>query len=192
MNLELKDILAIWGAVTGTVGAVVAIRVWRLNRRLSTPRLIITRVSGNIGADMERGVDLHFECSLASGSNVAATVQWFELDFGRELNRAITTWARYEGAVRPRFTHCTAPGTAGEPFGKGDWGNPVIVPANGVVPSVHLYAKVYARENVGAEMPVQLKEWLQHGSYSFVARLANGRAVGYGGKSIKLSEKRSA
>jgi hypothetical protein len=196
MNLELKDILAIWGAVTGTVGTIVAIHVWRLNRRLSTPRLIITRAAGKMAAETERGVELQFQCSLASQSNVAATVEWFELDLGRKLNRTTTTWARYDGAVRPRLTHCTTPGTAGSPVGKpglpGDWDRPVVVPANGVIPSVHLTAKVYARDNVDTGVPVQLKERLRNGRYSLIARLVAGREVALGGKDIELAEERSA
>jgi hypothetical protein len=73
MNLDLKDILAIWGAITGSIGTIVGIHVWRLNRRLSTPRLIISRAAGKIVDEFEQGFELQFQCSLACESNVTAS-----------------------------------------------------------------------------------------------------------------------
>lgn len=181
MELGLMDLLALWGAVTGTLGTVVGIYALRLNKRLSTPRLAIPRASGSIAEEFESGVELKLTCSLASESNVSATVRAFEIDLGRRLNRDCTTWARYDGAARPRLTHCTTAGKPSQPLGPsgspGDFDKPIIVPPNGLIPAVHLHARVHAKEGTSARTATQLKTRLRARRYVLVALLADGSEV---------------
>ncbi|MBI3370957.1 MAG: hypothetical protein HY017_04245 [Betaproteobacteria bacterium] len=192
MDLELKDTIAIWGAITGTVGTIVGVYAWWLNKRLSTPRVVITRTSGKIVSEFERGAELQFECSLASQSNVAATVASFELDLGKKLNASCTTWARYHGVSRPRLTHYTTIGKAGMPFG--DQGTPpeydksLLLPPNGLISPVHLRGKIYVKDDADSRSVTELKARIRKKRYSLIARLASGSQVVFPGKNVEVND----
>lgn len=187
-----KDIVAIWGAVTGTIGTIIAIYVWRFNRRSLTPAIRFLRMSLKILESSDRGLSLFFTTAVANQSNVPSTLERVEIDLGKKLNNVCDTWERYDYPSRfLRLTHNTKSGPAGGSFEKphgepADYNKPLMLQANSIAESLYLRAQLYVKKDAADSFVDRLKKNIQSGEFRIIGYLPNGSFTTFEGKAVVI------
>lgn len=189
IKFEIKDIIAIWGAITGTVGMIMAIYLWKLKKRALTPAIKFLRVKLKILESWDKGIHLHFDSVISNQSNVPSTIERFEINFGKKLNKNLETWVKSNYPSKfLHLNHFTKIGTIGTPIEKHkdetfpDYNKPLTVQPNGIIDTLHLNGKFYIKKDVNIKFVRLLKKRVRIGNFRIVAYLANGSNVYYCGK----------
>lgn len=185
--MDINQAVSIWGAISGTLGTVVAgYAVWLTKRSLNS-KVVLENVrfketeKGNFGASID------FTVSVANIGFKQTAVTGFYLDLGKDLN------SKYEGKETKssfgllKFRH-TIPASVkinGETAKRPIHNETLQVSPGSLVGPIHLVCNIMYEDKDNGEYSKEINELIRNNRFSISVCTTGNKLTSFSGKSLK-------